>query len=486
MSTIKRLAKNSGYLFFSGIATKILSFVALLYIARYLGPEDFGKFSFAFAFIYFFSFIPDLGIHKILVREASKEPREAGKLIGNGTIMKVSLSLVALVLAFFAIAFLDFPPSTKNVLYIASFGLLLSGISAYGVIYETKLRMEYSLFFSLASKLFFLALVLLAISRNLTLPFFVFASVSATFVHNFLMVVFSRKLVNVSFNVDPDLMKKIMREAIPVAIAAVFSVIYFRVDVLMLSFLKGDIDVGFYSAAYRLTEAFVFLPAAFTTSTFPLMSKYFKDSSNSFGFTYVKAFKYLFSAGLLVAVLVTFSSEKIILAIYGPEYQSSVAALQILIWATAIMFVNVLVSSTCSSCTANPDLGNRYHVCECPCQFHLCFERKPANNLKNSDPGYILECGFKPGFNPLDQLHRGCSCHRICRIRGNGFRHVLDSEKPFTQKFVSRNCLPSHGCSRNLPSHSSFKAVYEYLIPERSLHTPVRSSALHYRLGGCR
>jgi len=349
MSTIKRLAKNSGYLFFSGIATKILGFVALLYIARYLGPEDFGKFSFAFAFIYFFSFIPDLGIHKILVREAAREPREAGKLIGNGTILKVSLSLAALALAFFAIALLDFPSSTKNVLYIASFGLLLSGASCYGVIYETKLRMEYSLFFNLVSKLFFLALVLLAISRNLTLPFFVFASVSATFVHNFLMVVFSKKLVNVSFNVDPDLMKKIIREAIPVAIASVFSVIYFRVDVLMLSFLKGDVDVGFYSAAYRLTEAFVFLPTAFTTSTFPLMSKYFKDSSNSFGFTYAKAFKYLFSTGLLIAVLVTFSSEKIILAIYGPEYQSSVAALQILIWATALMFVNVLVSSTCVS-----------------------------------------------------------------------------------------------------------------------------------------
>lgn len=349
MSTIKRLAKNSGYLFFSGIVTKILGFVALLYIARYLGPEDFGKFSFAFAFIYFFSFIPDLGIHKILVREASKDPLQAGKLIGNGTIMKLFLSLAALTLAFFVIALLDLPPSMKNVLYIASFGLLLSGTSCYGTIYETKLRMEYSLFFNLVSKLFFLALVLLAISRNLTLPFFVFASVSATFVHDLLMVIFSRKFVNVSFNADPDLIKKLMREAIPVAIAAVFSVIYFRVDVLMLSFLKGDLDVGFYSAAYRLTEAFVFLPAAFTTSTFPLMSKYFNDSSNSFGFTYTRAFKYLFSAGLLLAVLVTFGSEKIILAIYGPEYQSSVVALQILIWATALMFVNLLVSSTCVS-----------------------------------------------------------------------------------------------------------------------------------------
>jgi O-antigen/teichoic acid export membrane protein len=79
------------------------------------------------------------------------------------------------------------------------------------------------------------------------------------------------------------------------------------------------------------------------------MSKYFKDSFDSFTYTYVRTFKYLFAAGLMIAVLVTFASERIILIFYGPEYQNSVIALQILIWATAITFISVLISSTCVS-----------------------------------------------------------------------------------------------------------------------------------------
>ncbi|WP_052722654.1 MULTISPECIES: polysaccharide biosynthesis C-terminal domain-containing protein [unclassified Methanosarcina] len=59
-----------------------------------------------------------------------------------------------------------------------------------------------------------------------------------------------------------------------------------------------------------------------------------------------KYFKCLFAAGLLIAVLVTFASEKIILTFYSPEYRKSVIALQILIWATAITFQSVLISST--------------------------------------------------------------------------------------------------------------------------------------------
>ncbi|RPJ78400.1 MAG: flippase [Alphaproteobacteria bacterium] len=349
MQTIKALVKNSGFLLLNGVATNILSFFALLYIAHYLGPTNYGTYTFVFAFIYFFSFIPDMGVHQILVREAAKEPEKAGKLIGNGMIMQICLSLVALFLAFVIINIINFPPSTRNALYIASLGLLISGTGAYGVIYEAKLRMEYSLLFNLANRIVFLVLIFLAISNQWGLNSLIIASISATLTHNLLMIIFAKKLVKVSFEIDLPLMKQLLREAIPVAIASVFTIIYFRIDVVMLSFLRGDTEVGFYSAAYRLTDALVFLPTVLTTSTFPLMSKYYKDSFDSFGFAYSRTFKYFFAIGLLIAVLVTFASDEIIHIVYGPEYQSSAIALKILIWATAIMFITTLISTTCIS-----------------------------------------------------------------------------------------------------------------------------------------
>jgi O-antigen/teichoic acid export membrane protein len=349
MQTIKDIVRNSGFLFLSGVATNILSFFALLYIARYLGPENYGLYTFVFAFIYFFSFIPDMGVHQILVREAAKEPEKAGKLIGNGVIMQISLSLVALFLAIVLINIINFPQSTRNALYVASLGLLISGIGAYGIIYEAKLRMEYSLLFNLANRAVLLLLIFLAISNHWGLNFLILASVSATLTHNLLMMLFAKKLVKVSFDIDIPLMKQLLKEAIPIAIASVFTIIYFRIDIVMLSFLRGDTEVGFYSAAYRLTDALVFLPTVLTTSTFPLMSKYYKDSVDSFNFAYTRTFKYLFATGLLIAILVTFASDKIIHIVYGPEYQSSAIALQILIWTTAIMFITTLIGTTCIS-----------------------------------------------------------------------------------------------------------------------------------------
>jgi O-antigen/teichoic acid export membrane protein len=95
MHIAKKIVKNSGFLLIKGIATKAISFFILLYIARYLGPADFGVYSFAFAFIYFFSFIPDLGIHQIIVREAAKDQKIMDQLIGNATIVKLALSILS-------------------------------------------------------------------------------------------------------------------------------------------------------------------------------------------------------------------------------------------------------------------------------------------------------------------------------------------------------------------------------------------------------
>lgn len=349
MQTVKDVIRNSGFLFLSGIATNIFSFVALLYIANYLGLENFGIYTYAFAFTYLFSFIPDMGVHQILVREAAKEPEKAGKLIGNGTILQICLSVVALLLAFVIITLINFPPSTKNALYIASLGLLISGTGAYGIIYEVKLKMEYSLLFNLANRIVFLILIFLAISNHWGLTFLILATVSATLTHNLLMILYSRKLVKVSFDIDFPLIKRLLKESIPIAIASVFTIIYFKIDVIMLGFLRGEAEVGLYSAAYRLTDALIFLPTVLTTSTFPLVSKYYKDSFDSFRFAYSRTFKYLFATGLLIAVLVTFASAKIISLIYKPEFQGSTIALQILIWTTAIMFITTLISTTCVS-----------------------------------------------------------------------------------------------------------------------------------------
>jgi O-antigen/teichoic acid export membrane protein len=340
MSTIRKLVKNIGVLLLGRFLTKAISFFIVIYTVRYLGEVGYGKYSFAIAFVSFFFIIPYLGIHEVLVREIAKNPKIAGKALGNASIIQFILGIIALALVILSCIFLGYPNETIKIIILASLGLLLSGLSPIGVIYEVNFRNEYAVFFGVLSRIILLISLLIIIFYDLGLSWIIIASVVADAIHSIVMVFYSKRFVKLDFNLDTTFCRYLLKEALPIALTSVFITIYFRIDVIMLSMMKGDSEVGIYSAATRLTEALLFLSSTFMVSMFPLMSRYFSDSPKTLPFIYRKSVKYLFILALPIAVGVTFFSDKIILLMYGDQFQNTSNVLKILIWATGILFIN--------------------------------------------------------------------------------------------------------------------------------------------------
>jgi len=91
MNTVQRIAKNTGVLLVSQIASYILGFFFIMYTARYLSAEGFGILSFALAFTAIFAVFSDLDLSMLAVREVARDKSLAGKYLGNIAVMKVIL-----------------------------------------------------------------------------------------------------------------------------------------------------------------------------------------------------------------------------------------------------------------------------------------------------------------------------------------------------------------------------------------------------------
>ncbi|KKG27046.1 hypothetical protein DU52_04910 [Methanosarcina mazei] len=340
MSTANKIFENTGFLLAGKAGTKLFSLIIVIYIARYLGNAGYGKYTFVFAFVSFFTLISEMGTHHILVREISRSPEIAKKLLGNAILISIILSFIAIFLAVFTINIMKYSEETEKLVLIASIGLLFGSLSNYGIMYEVNLNMKYPVFFGLLSRLFLLISVMLTVIYDMGITWIVIFTVISDSLPNVLMMIFSKNIILPEFKYDTNLCKFILKESLPLAMATLFIVIYYRIDVVMLSMLKGDADVGIYSAAYRLTDAFTFIPATFMVSLFPLMSKYHNESKDKLIFSYLKSFKFLFIIALPLAVGITLISDKIVILIYGNQFENSVQLLQILIWSTAIVFIN--------------------------------------------------------------------------------------------------------------------------------------------------
>ncbi|AKB38019.1 Membrane protein involved in the export of O-antigen, teichoic acid lipoteichoic acids [Methanosarcina siciliae C2J] len=333
---------------------RLLSLVTVIYLAKYLSVEDFGKYNFIFAYLGFFEIITDFGLGDITVREMSRNPNSMQNIIGNVHVIKILLSMIAVFFSILTISLMGYPGTTTLYIYIASVVLLFQSFSdTFKTIFVTKLDMQYEILSKIISKIVFVGLILYIIALKGTMYQIILAYIFSEFLRTVLNYAFSRKIVRAKFDINFSMWKSLLKESLPIALSSSFLVIYHRIDILMLSMMIRGIEaetaVGLYSAAYKLSEPLGLISTSLVVSLYPLMSKSFNNSKNDFFKTYEIGLKYTVILMLPIAVGTTLIADKIILLIYDSSYEGSITALQILIWSLLLASINLLLISSLTS-----------------------------------------------------------------------------------------------------------------------------------------
>lgn len=342
MNTTRRIARNTTILTVAEIVSAIISLFFTMYVARYLGAEGFGTLSFALAFIAIFGVFTDIGLNQLMTREVARDKTLASKYLGNIINLKAILAIVTFGLITLTINLLSYLEQTKIVVYFIA-GFLVSNTFSvmYYSIFQAYEKMEYITLGRIVNAVLLLAGALFAINQGLSVTAFAlvyFGASVATLLCN--IVVSLWKFAKPKIEIDFGFWKETLKQAWPFGLAGVFSGIYFWIDSVMLSFMKGDEVVGWYNAAYRLVFVLTVIPGVYFTSAFPAMSKYYVTSKESLKLIYKKSIKYMIILAVPIALGTSLLADKAIMLIFDPGYSNSIIALQILVWAVAFVFIS--------------------------------------------------------------------------------------------------------------------------------------------------
>ena len=341
MNTVRRIAKNTLVLLVAQIVSMGLGFFYIMYTARYLGAEGFGVLSFALAFTGILGVFTDLGLSQLTVREIARNKKLADKYIGNIIPIKLFLIPLTLFLIVFFINLLGYPKNTILVVYIISISIILNSfVQTFKSIYQAYEKMEYISFFNILNSFLLLVGVVIAINQQFDVigfaALYLIASLIALILNIFVIY---RRFIDFSFSLDVQFWKLIIKESLPFGLSSIFVVIYFYIDSVMLSLLKGDEVVGWYNASYKLVFILLFIPGVYFSSIYPVMSKLYVSSKESLKFMYSTSMKYMLVIGFMIGISTVILADNIIILIFGSEYQPSIIALQILIWAVFFSFL---------------------------------------------------------------------------------------------------------------------------------------------------
>lgn len=341
---INNIFKNFSSLFFSNIIINLLSFLYTILLARYLGVEGFGVLSLALAFGGIFGIVTDLGLGSLSTREVSRNKSLAPEYLSNILVIRFILAILTFIVAVISLNLLDYSYQTKLVIYLITLSFIVAAItSTYYAIFQSYERMGYQALGQTLTSILLFTGILLAIYYSYDILIIALIYLLSNLIILLFNMIISPLYLDLKLKgINKKFWKPTIKTAIPFSLALIFSLIYFKVDTIILSLLKGEIAVGIYSAPYNLMMALMFIPITFTTVLFPLFSQLHIESHGSLKNSYEKTFKYLLITSIPIAVITTFYSNNIILLVYGLNFKSSILVLQILIWTVPLIFATYL------------------------------------------------------------------------------------------------------------------------------------------------
>lgn len=319
-----------------------------MYMARYLGSYYFGVISFALAFTGIFGIIVDMGLNTLTVREVSKNKQLSEKYLNNFLSIKIILAILTFITIIVSINLLGYNEKIIFVVYLFALYVIISNIySMFYSIFQSHEKMEYQSLGQIINSSLMLIGVILGIYYGFNIFEFAYLYlIISCIILLYVIIICIKKFFKPKFNFELEFWIRSLKESWPLGIMALFIIIYFKIDSIMLSYIVGENAVGLYNAAYRLVEVSTIMPTIFITAIFPIMATLFKENKINFHQLYIKSSKYMFYISLPMAFSVTLLANPIISLIFGIQYEGSVIALQILIWASAVMYVTIIQGTT--------------------------------------------------------------------------------------------------------------------------------------------
>ncbi len=328
-------------------STHVLMFVTLILGARFLGRHDFGVFSFAYAFSEVTNVIFDFGFYPHLTRTIARDKSGSAHILGNLLSLRTISYLLPAAALFPILYFTGTSPTVLIAIYLTMAQFFLKG-------YQMLFRGMFT-----ANNLFHHESASVVIDRVCTLVLCAAVLLAGGKVISFALMLLVGKVLSVvylmwklnSLDVGPIRMRfdtrewpSLLRTSIPFALSIVFSDIYFKVDSVMLGYLRSAAEVGRYSAAYNLFEGLTNIALVVSSSIYPLVSRCHVEDSGMVGVIFSNAFKTIFLICMPVLTVGFLFSKEIIHLVYGNEYADSVLVLQILLFAFVFVSAGLLCS----------------------------------------------------------------------------------------------------------------------------------------------
>lgn len=344
---LNKILQNTGWLFADKVLRMGLAFVVTIWLARYLGPEQFGLLNFAMAFVALFGAIATVGLNSVVVRDLVKFPEKTSSILSTSISLQILGGLITFSLIVLAIHFLKQEDAlARAIAIILGLSMVVKFSETIKYWYESQVQSKFVVWAESAVLVLFAAIKILLILQQAPLISFAWAIFAETVVLAIALIILYSIQSKTSKIWQPQLCqaKTLLRESWPLILSGLSVMVYMRIDQVMLGQMLNNEAVGIYSAAVKISEMWYFVPIAIVASVYPAIISSKEKSESLYQQRMQNLYDLMVYISVFVALIVTFSADWIVISLFGDAYSESGFVLAVHIWIG--LFVSLGVASS--------------------------------------------------------------------------------------------------------------------------------------------
>lgn len=333
---IRRVIANTFWLMADNLLRIGIGLIVGIWVARYLGPKQFGMFNYAIAFAGMFNVFAKAGLDSIVIRDLVRHPESKDEILGTTFAIKLVCGVGAFLLTVGTVSLVRTDdPRMPLIVGIIAFGMVFQVFDTVDFWFQSQVQSKYVVYSKNTAYVLVNIAKVILIKTEAPLIAFVIAAFAEIALGSIGLAVayrlaqYSFKLWETSFQTA----KRLLQESWPNILAGFSIALYMRVDQLMLGSMVGDEAVGIYSVGVRLAELWYFIPLAICSSLNPTIIRAKQESEVVYYDRIQRSLNFLVVIAYLVALGSTYFSKDIIALLYGRNYAAANTILSVYVWA---------------------------------------------------------------------------------------------------------------------------------------------------------
>jgi O-antigen/teichoic acid export membrane protein len=315
-----------------------------IFIARYLGPESFGRYSYLVSFVSLFAPLFALGMFNVLLREFARAPDKIANIITTCLTSRLLSGLLFTLLTCVVLIFIDDAPWKFQPLAILLIANISNAFEVYGLWFQHKSDNKTLVIWRISCFALFALLKALVIFRYQAVLPLIWLIAAELVIKNMGYKYLYHRTRQPKGKFERAIFDDIFSQTKFLILSSLAAVVYLKIDILMLESMRSAEEVGVYAVAAKLSEVWYILPQVVITAFFPKLLEIAKSDRLRYYKILQQGFDLLFISALVFSVMIYFIAPWVIQLLYGEAYREAIPILRLHIFASLFIFMRVLLS----------------------------------------------------------------------------------------------------------------------------------------------